>query len=84
MGDLLFKADLALLRVANTKQSGREAVAERQAGRHGDCHVKEEYGNKKNTHAWNRMAITCDHRAAVGLIPGCGVGAGAGWGLMQG
>lgn len=84
MGDLLFKADLALLRVANTKQSGREAVAERQAGRHGDCHVKEEYGNKENTHAWNRMAITCDHRAAVGLIPGCGVGAGAGWGLMQG
>lgn len=75
MGDLLFKADLALLRVANTKQSGREAVAERQAGRHGDCHVKEEYGNKENTHAWNRMAITCDHRVRCGGRSGMGINA---------
>lgn len=59
-------------------------MAERQAGRQGDSCERTIWKQKENGHAWNRMAITCDHRAAVGLIQGCGVGTGAGCGLMQG
>lgn len=44
---------------------GREAEREQRSLSH-DRRWKE----KENTHGWNPMAITCDHRAAVRLMQG--------------